>query len=167
MAILVGDANIFIDMDVGDLIRPMFRLEDVFVTPDVLYREELKERHAELSVLGLRIERLNGDEIAEVDRLSILYPEPSFNDLLALGLAKERQWPLLSGDRSLRKVAVTENVEVHGTIWILERLVECKVLSMERAQNALALMRNGGRRLPWAKAEEMLAQLGFGENTRA
>ena len=48
MPILVGDANIFIDMDVGDVIRPMFRLEDIFATPDVLYREELKERHAEL-----------------------------------------------------------------------------------------------------------------------
>ena len=28
MAILVSDANIFIDMDVGNLTRPMFRLDD-------------------------------------------------------------------------------------------------------------------------------------------
>ena len=159
MAILVGDADIFIDMDVGDLIRPMFRLADIFATPDVLYREELKEHHAELPALGLRIERLNGAEIAEVDRLSILYPDPSFTDLFALGLAKQRQWPLLSGDSGLREVTVKENVEIHGTIWILERMVKCKVLSLERGRFALRLMRNSGRRLPWAEAEEMLARL--------
>ena len=33
MAILVGDANIFIDMEMGDLIRPMFRLDDVLPRP--------------------------------------------------------------------------------------------------------------------------------------
>ena len=52
MAILVGDANIFIDMDVGNLTRPMFRLEETFATPDVLYREELEEHHSELPGLG-------------------------------------------------------------------------------------------------------------------
>ena len=159
MAILVGDANIFIDMDVGGLIRPMFRLEDVFATPDVLYREELKERHAELPALGLRIESLTGAEIAEVERLSSTYPDPSFHDLLALGLAKGRHWPLLSGDRWLRKAALKESVEIHGTIWILERMIKCKVLSVERARTALGLMRSGGRRLPWAQADEMLARL--------
>lgn len=159
MAILVGDANIFIDMDVGDLIRPMFRLADIFATPDVLYSEELKLHHAELPALGLRIERLNGAEIAEVNRLSIVYPDPSFNDLLALALAKQRHWPLLSGDSGLREAATTENVEIHGTVWILERMVKCKVLSLERGWHALTLMRNNDRRLPWAEAEEMLARL--------
>lgn len=158
MAILVGDANIFIDMEAGGLIRPMFRLEDVFATPDALYHEELKERHAELPALGLRIEQLNGAEIAEVERLSSIYSDPSFHDLLALGLAKGRRWPLLSGDRRLRKAALKENVEIHGTIWILERMIKCNVLSLKRARTALGLMRNGGRRLPWAKAEEMLAR---------
>lgn len=52
MAILVSDANIFIDMDVGDLTRPMFRLEETFATPDILYREELEEHHAVLPSLG-------------------------------------------------------------------------------------------------------------------
>ncbi len=42
MAIPVSDANIFIDMDVGNLTRPMFRLDETFATPDVLYREELQ-----------------------------------------------------------------------------------------------------------------------------
>ena len=75
MAILVGDANIFIDMEIGDLIRPMFRLDDVFAAPDVLYREELKEHHAELPGLGLCIERLSGADTIEVDRLSGIHTE--------------------------------------------------------------------------------------------
>ena len=159
MPILVGDANIFIDMDVGDVIRPMFRLEDIFATPDVLYREELKERHAELPALGLRIEQLSGAEIAEVDRLSAVYQGPSLNDLLALGLAKERNWTLLSGDGRLRDAAEKENVEVHGTIWILERMVRSNILPLTTAKRAMTLMRKGGRRLPWTEANAMLARL--------
>ena len=48
MAILVSDANIFIDITVSNLIRMMFQLEDTIATPDVLYQEELQVHHPEL-----------------------------------------------------------------------------------------------------------------------
>ena len=96
MAILVSDANIFIDMDVADLTRSMFRLEETFATPDVLYNEELSEHHSELPGLGLRVEQLSSVAIADVDRMTLVHREPSTNDLFALALAKERQWALLS-----------------------------------------------------------------------
>ena len=134
MAILVGDANIFIDMEIGDLIRPMFRLDDVFAAPDVLYREELKEHHAELPGLGLCIERLSGAETIEVDRLSGIHTEPGKHDIFALALAKERGWTLLSGDRRLREAALVESVEIHGTIWLVERMIKSKVVSLETAR---------------------------------
>ena len=159
MAILVSDANIFIDMDVGDLIRPMFRLNETFATPDVLYQEELAQHHAELPGLGLRIERLSSAGIIEVERLSTTYREPSTNDLFALALAKERRWPLLSGDRRLRDAALAENVVIYGTLWIVEQMVETKTISFARAQTGFDLMKDGGRRLPWADVYDLLARL--------
>ncbi len=38
MAILVSDANIFIDITVSNLTRMMFQLGDTIATPDVLYQ---------------------------------------------------------------------------------------------------------------------------------
>ena len=164
MAILVVDANVFIDMEVGDLIRPMFRLDDTFVTPDLLYRDELEEHHAELPRLGLRIERLSGTEIAEVVRLASIYTEPSRHDLLALGLAKERGWPLLSGDGPLRETARKENLKLHGTLWIVERMVKSKVISLEKARHGFSMMRASGRRLPWTDVDALLARLRSGDD---
>lgn len=159
MAILVSDANIFIDIDVGNLTRPMFRLNETFATPDVLYREELEEHHAELPGLGLRIEQLSSTGVAEVERLSAIYEGPSTNDLFAIALAKEHQWPLLSGDRRVREAAIAEDVEIRGSLWLIEQLVRTKTISLERAQTGVELMRNGGRRLPWAEIDDLLARL--------
>lgn len=114
MAILVSDANIFIDITVSNLTRTMFQLGDTIVTPDVLYQEELQAHHPELPGLGLRIEQLSSEGVAEVELLVDAYTGPSKHDLFALTLAKTNDWTLLTGDESLRLVAEAEGVEVHG-----------------------------------------------------
>ena len=162
MAIIVSDANIFIDMDVAGLTRSMFQLEDTFATPDILYQEELSEHHSELPGLGLLVERLSSSAIADVERMVILYTQPSINDLFALALGKERQWPLLSGDRRLREAARSEQVEIYGTLWLVERMVAAKIISVDQAGKRFELMRNGGRRLPWKQVKLLLRRLSLG-----
>lgn len=159
MTILVSDANIFIDMEVADLTRQMFRLKESFATPDVLYHEELAENHSELPGLGLRIERLTAAAISDVERMVALHQQNSVNDLMALALAKERQWPLLSGDRRLREAAVIERVEIFGTMWLVEKLVETKTISLSHAATGFESMRHGGRRLPWTEVDALLVRL--------
>ena len=159
MTILVSDANIFIDMEVADLTRQMFRLKESFATPDVLYHEELAENHSELPGLGLRIERLTAAAISDVERMVALHQQNSVNDLMALALAKERQWPLLSGDRRLREAAVIERVEIFGTLWLVEKLVETKTISLSHAATGFESMRHGGRRLPWTEVDALLVRL--------
>ena len=159
MTILVSDANIFIDMEVADLTRQMFRLKESFATPDILYHEELAENHSELPGLGLRIERLTPAAISDVERMVALHQQNSVNDLMALALAKERQWPLLSGDRRLRAAAVIERVEIFGTLWLVEKLVETKTISLSQAATSFESMRHGGRRLPWTEVDALLERL--------
>jgi hypothetical protein len=43
---MVSDANILLDIEVGELVAAMFRLPYRFVVPDVLYAEELAARHS-------------------------------------------------------------------------------------------------------------------------
>ena len=159
MAILVSDANIFVDMDVAGLTHAMFGLNDTFATPDVLYHEELSDYHSEPLELGLQIEALDGDAIAQVEQMVSMYAQVSLNDLFALVLAKERGWPLLTGDRRLREVADEERVEIYGTLWLVERLVDQEIITFGKARAAFELMRNGGRRLPWKDVDVLLARL--------
>lgn len=46
MKVLISDANVLIDMEVGGLIELMFKLPFEFQTPDILFEEELAEDHA-------------------------------------------------------------------------------------------------------------------------
>ena len=52
MLLLISDANILMDVEVGDLVAPMFSLGYQFAVPDILYYEELEEQHAHLLDMG-------------------------------------------------------------------------------------------------------------------
>ncbi len=78
----------------------------------------------------------------------------------ALGLAKTSGWTLLAGDRSLRQAAEEEAIEVHGTLWLVERMVTTQVINVEQAATAFDLMRENHRRLPWNEVDVLIAQLG-------
>lgn len=160
MRLIVTDANIFIDLAAGDLLDAMFRLPQVeFHVPDVLYVEELAERHGLLPGLGLKIISQPAEAVAEVEHLRGRYRRASVNDLFALVLAKRLHCGLLSGDRALREAAGREGIEVRGTLWLIEKLVHARLLNVDRAEAAYAAMRRDGSRLPWVEVSVQLAQL--------
>ena len=82
------------------------------------------------------------------DRLALLYPRPSLRDLTSLVVARDAGVVLLTGDGALRKAAAKEGVEVHGVLWVLDRLVGEAGLSPPEAARSLRLMVRGGAWLP-------------------
>ena len=68
MLLLISDANILMDVEVGDLVAPMFSLGYQFTVPDVLHYEELEEQHGHL--LGLQTRRLSAKSVERVQTLS-------------------------------------------------------------------------------------------------
>lgn len=160
MKLLISDANIFIDMEAGGLVEAMFSLPETFAVPDILFREELAEYNPELSGLGLQVMSLTEERVAESMRLRLVHKHPSQNDLFALALAKQESCPLLTGDRRLRKAAEQEGVELKGTLWLVERMVEEAIISVEGAAEAYEGMRREKRWLPWAEVTKQLKRLG-------
>jgi len=158
--LLISDANILIDMEAGGLKEIMFRLPETFAVPDVLFIEELVEESPELPGYGLQVLRLAEGTVAESERLRQTYKQPSTNDLLALALAKQESCPLLTGDRKLREAAELEGVECKGTLWLVERLVQESILTVEDAAKAYERMFHDGRWLPKAEVTKQLKRLG-------
>ncbi len=162
--LLISDANILIDMADGGLLQEMFRLKETFAVPDVLYEEELATCHPELPSLGLVTMALEGEGVIEAFRLSSSSAgraAPSQNDLFALMLAKQEGCPLLTGDRRLRELAVKEHkeVELRGTLWLVEQMVTEQLISVDEARTAYQKMKEAGSRLPWKEAERRLKAL--------
>ena len=159
MLLLVSDANILIDIEEAGLTVALFQLPYRFVTPDILYYEELDDQHGHLLELGLHTLELSPDSMQYVTDLVDRYREPSTNDCFALALACQEQCPLLTGDQALRNAAKSEQLEVMGTIWIVEQLVKNNVINIDRAHQAYEAMQSAGRRLPWKEAKTRLARL--------
>lgn len=159
MLLLISDANILMDIEVGDLVAPMFSLDYQFCVPNILYYEELEEQHAHLLDMGLQIRTLSAKSVERVQTLSQIYAKTGRNDLFALALAEVEQCPLLTGDAALRQAAETEQVEVKGTVWLISEMVREKRITVMVARAALQKMRTNGRRLPWEVAEQVLIAL--------
>ncbi|WP_303909263.1 DUF3368 domain-containing protein [Thiohalomonas denitrificans] len=142
--LLISDANILIDMEVGGLLEAIFRLDETFAVPDVLYSEELEEHHPELPTLGLQVMQLGEGGVSAAMALVQMYSGPSVNDLFALELARENNCPLLIGDRALRKAAEQEGVQLHGILWLVEQMIRNGIVPLERAEQAYKECETGG-----------------------
>lgn len=159
MQVLISDANILIDLEEGLLLDQIFALPFVFKIPDVLFVEELSEQHGHLLELGLQLGELREEFMQEVFQLTQTYSKPSRNDCFALALAKQENCPLVTGDRNLRRAAEAEEVDVYGTLWLVERLLEHGIINKTQAHVAYERMEQRGRRLPWAEAHQRIDDL--------
>lgn len=161
MRLVVTDANIIIDLAAGGLLEEMFRLPAwEFCVPDTLYVEELAEHYGVLPGLGLKVLTQPPEAVDYVSQLRLRYRGPSINDLFALALAKNLGCVLLSGDGPLRTAANAEGVELHGTLWLVEALLNGRVISVERVAAAYEAMRLDGSRLPWEEAQDQVRRWG-------
>lgn len=158
MSIVISDASVLIDIECGELTSVMFSLPWKFVVPDTLFSEELESRHAHLLQLGLISKTLSGDLVVEAYRLHQKFLKPSVNDMLALVLAKHESCRLLTGDRALREVASELNVDVSGTIWLVEQMLESEKITIDIAREAFKKMKDAGSRLPWSVIEKKLTE---------
>jgi len=154
--LLISDANILIDLEDGGLITQLFSLPYQFSVPDMLFYDELEQQHSYLLEIGLQVGELNPQSMQKAEMLCQQYTQPSRYDCFALVLAKQEQCPLLTGDKNLRKAAENEQVEVHGTLWVVDSLLQHQLITPETARAAYQKMKVKGRRLPWAIAEKQI-----------
>lgn len=157
--LLISDANILIDLQDGGLITELFKLPYQFRVPDLLYYDELEDNHRDLLRYGLQIGELTPESMAKAEQLAQKYKQPSRYDCFALVLAMQEACPLLTGDQNLRKAAEQEQIEVKGTLWLIEALVTQQIITIQIAREAYKAMKQTGRRLPWAEAENRLSAL--------
>jgi predicted nucleic acid-binding protein len=148
--ILVSDTSVLIDLERGGLLEAIFALPHEFAVPDVLYDREMRGDWGDgLVRLGLRVEELSKEGVANALRYRQQRASLSVPDSFALALAKERQWLLLTGDGKLREVAGGENVECHGVLWLLDIMEEVGTPAIQSLHDGLtALAAHPRCRLP-------------------
>ena len=150
-----SDTNIWFDFEaIGHLEQP-FLLNHSYFISDFTYDEEINSSEGIKKIVTsdcLQVTSVNYEELALVNKLTIKYQNLSFYDLVALAIAIKRKWILLTGDGLLRKAAVDEKIECHGSIWIYDQLIMEKKISKSCYNQCLLklldLVNLGKRRLP-------------------
>ncbi len=144
----IVDASVLIDLEYGEVIGELFLLHHDWTAPDLVIVEVGESLGSLLTGHSLKVSHLLPEEVMEVERLRQIYKGPSITDLSCLVLAKFQNGTLIAGDLALRRAAEKEGLKVRGTLWILDELVENKVIPGKQAVDALQRMIKSGGRFP-------------------
>ena len=159
MKVIVSDTSVLIDLERGSFLESIFSLPFEFVVPDLLFERELKNYNGcALIEFGLHVIELESAALAiAIEYYRKYRTKLSLPDVFAYVLAKENSWMLLSGDAALRELAVEENVNCHGVLWLLDQLHEYHVSDQELLYKGLRKIANHPRcRLPQVEIQKRL-----------
>ncbi len=153
----VLDTNIFIDFRDGGVLDLLFALPCTLLVPDLMLADEFfGVERKRLLYLGLEVRSLSGAEVREIIALGQRYHRPSFHDLAAFVLARSLGAVLLTGDGELRRMADELGMACHGTLWLLDELVDRGLLPPHQAAHVLTQMLAKGSRLPQGECARRL-----------
>ena len=163
MQYISSDSNIWFDFKSLRHLDWPFALDCVFCMSSDAIREELvspPELKQQLFDLGLQSVDIDDNEFTMAFEYTQKYTQLSIYDGMALAIAKVRGFILLTGDGPLRKAAVEEAVEVHGTLWVFDQLLDNKKILLKEYIAVLTELRNNpqGRRLPQAEITKRLSR---------
>lgn len=154
--IVVSDTNILIDLVDIDLLEQFLLLPFGVHTTDIVIAEITVEEQkaAVLSVVekaSIKVKTYTPDEmlrlfsfISSKQQTYDLHPA----DFSVWQYSSENGYTLLTGDGNLRKAASADGVEVHGTIYIIDKMVEHQILAPTLAADKLELLYSINSRLP-------------------
>lgn len=160
--IVVSDTNIFFDLLSVDLLGEFFQLPCKIVTTDFVVNEieqpnQLGKIQVFIDSKKLTVATFGIDEINKILELHTNRRNNiSLADCSVWYYAKETNGRLLTGDGKLRKSAVADNVKVSGILYILDNLIEYKILSKIDCANKLENLMNLNMRLPKNECENRI-----------
>ena len=152
--IVVSDTNIFIDLVKLELLGDFFSLPwDIHTTDFVISELEVPEQKAAVTAFikrkKLTVGKLDAEEVGIiVERSEETGGKISITDFSVCHYAQKNNYTLLTGDMNLRKVAIKENISVHGILFLFDEFVKHAILPPEFAADTLKKLNEINTRLP-------------------
>lgn len=164
--IVVNDTNVFIDLYEVGLLDEFFSLPWEVHTTDFVMLELLREGQHDTVARYKADKRLivtvfQSEEMLEIGNLyqqSLNKTNLSLTDCSVWYYAKVNNYILLTGDRKLRTTSAYDGVEVHGVIYVFDRLVEFNVISCQLAVEKLQQLYSINPRLPKEEIEKRISK---------
>jgi predicted nucleic acid-binding protein len=150
----VIDASVIIDLHNGGILKRLVDLPFDLVMPDIVLAEHQSPSFDEVLSLGICVEELSGTLVQQVAELASQNRKLSMQDLFAFVLARHHGCSLVTGDGRLRRLAEQQAIECHGTLRVMDEMIEYGILTPASAGTALKMILVNDARLPAAECEE-------------
>jgi predicted nucleic acid-binding protein len=142
MNLIVTDTNVFFDIISIGALPELFSLELDICTTDFVVKEILESNQKEQIEAFIRSQKLivfclTASEVEEILRFQTRRSFKGITDKTVLWKALKLKCPLLTGDKKLRNEAIDLNIEVHGSIWVINEFVEKGIITKPTGINLL------------------------------
>lgn len=159
--IVVSDTNVFIDLISVGLQEQFFLLPMEVHTTDMVVFEVRREGQSKIMTdlidKGcLKVKAYTPEEMQPFFQAEHRRYNLSPADYSVLTYSKNNGYILLTGDKKLRKVALSESVEVHGSIYVIAQMVEHHIISELQGVKKLEMLRSNNQRLPKAQLDVLI-----------
>jgi predicted nucleic acid-binding protein len=161
MIIVVSDANIIVDLLQINLFNAFLKRDwQKHVPPDVT--EEVQEPNSLQLSNAISSEEIftpsfSSGDLSAIQKLKTRYASLLFADCACILLARKMSAILLTGERKLRSIASDNyKLEVHGTLWAMEKLLEAKIITYRKAYKKLSQLMKINDRLPQKECIRLL-----------
>jgi predicted nucleic acid-binding protein len=142
MRIIVSDTSCLIDLRKASLLEALIQLPYEIGIPDVLFEELVSFKPAEIALIESHFSKLSlpGEGVMRVQTIAQQHPVLSLNDCFAFVVAERiADSILLTGDRKLRELAASRQIEVHGVLWAMDEMYQVGVATASQLYKALQL----------------------------
>ena len=164
MKIVITDTNILFDVIKIGALPEFFSLDYEICTTVFVMQEILPFPQKEMVETFIRAKKMivydfSAEDIEEVQNFNTGRDLKRFTDKTVIWKALQLNCPMLTGDQRMREVAEKLNIEVHGSIWIIDELVTKKLISSDKAVQLLEQLFRTNSRLPKDEIEKRINKL--------
>jgi len=143
MRIAVTDACIFIDLIDLNLLDELCCLPMViYTTIDVLHELNSEQQKLILHLQSeskILVETLSSEEMSQI--LLRDFPAAlSLTDRTVIFLSEKLDAILISSDKAVRNYAGKYAIEYHGILWILDQLIDNKIITSDQSSEKLVIL---------------------------
>ena len=161
MTLIITDTNILFDIISIGALPEFFSMDyeictTVFVIQEIRQSDQQEAIEVFIRAKDLTLIEFDSDEISEIEKFKTSKSFKGITDKSVLWKSLKLNCPLLTGDRKLRSEAENQGVEVHGSIWVIEKLVEKNLIDMAKGIHLLETLKHVNSSLPFDEIDKLI-----------
>jgi predicted nucleic acid-binding protein len=164
MKLIITDVSVLFDLYQLGILTEFFALKAEISTTSFVYNEIVVANQVNEFEVYKRSQKLNVIALTEKEQEAVSQFKTKRNlksmpDKTMLWKSIQLRCALLTCDKKLKLEAKDHGIEVHGSIWVIEKLVEEKILETTKAITFLNTLMTINDRLPQDEIDKLIKKL--------